>query len=58
MVKRTFWCFMWFIIVACLLKFIFSLYHRIIRAFLLEERKIVKKVLKIQKDKEKQAAKS
>jgi len=31
---------------------------RIIRAFLVEEQKIVKKVLKIQKTKEKQAAKS
>lgn len=32
--------------------------YRIIRAFLVEEQKIVKKVLKIQKAKEKQAAKS
>ena len=32
--------------------------ERIIRAFLVEEQKIVKKVLKIQKAKEKQAAKS
>ncbi|THG06085.1 hypothetical protein TEA_027047 [Camellia sinensis var. sinensis] len=32
--------------------------ERIIRAFLVEEQKIVKKVLKIQKTKEKQAAKS
>lgn len=34
------------------------LVYRIIRAFLVEEQKIVKKVLKIQKAKEKQAAKS
>lgn len=32
--------------------------HRIIRAFLVEEQKIVKKVLKIQKAKEKAASKS
>jgi large subunit ribosomal protein L34e len=33
-------------------------WFRIIRAFLVEEQKIVKKVLKIQKTKEKQASKS
>ena len=33
-------------------------FFRIIRAFLVEEQKIVKKVLKIQKAKEKQASKS
>lgn len=33
-------------------------WYRIIRAFLVEEQKIVKKVLKIQKAKEKQASKS
>ncbi|RWW58645.1 hypothetical protein BHE74_00034459 [Ensete ventricosum] len=36
----------------------FCLFYRIIRAFLVEEQKIVKKVLKIQKAKEKQASKS
>lgn len=36
----------------------FSNLCRIIRAFLVEEQKIVKKVLKIQKAKERQAAKS
>ena len=34
-----------------------QLFVRIIRAFLVEEQKIVKKVLKIQKAKEKQASK-
>lgn len=36
----------------------FEYLYRIIRAFLVEEQKIVKKVLKIQKTKEKQAAKN
>lgn len=42
-----------------MLKYMFcTFFHRIIRAFLVEEQKIVKKVLKIQKAKEKVAAKS
>ena len=40
------------------LLFLIVYYSRIIRAFLVEEQKIVKKVLKIQKTKEKQASKS